>query len=216
MHRVFFYAVVVLIISMALFNFSRAADSADVPFEVRFFLTDLNNQPIANAGVRLVLGAESGWQSAGRGTVLKTGADGKHTTRMSTSLRLGTRKRATNFLDSLLAGKETTDEVQVAVEFAYAGQQRLYVTELHRFKKDGTVALGEISVFCRDAVGNFTRKATRNEDGGWLMADLGGLALSSPGCEIAGFLFYPDESDPAHRQWILDCQFKRSPEPVMR
>ena len=201
---------------MALFNFSRAANSADVPFEVRFFLTDLNNQPIVNAGVRLVLGVESGWQSAGRGTVFKTDADGKYLAKMSSSLRLGSRKRATNFLDSLLAGKETTDEMQLAAEFSYAGHQWLYVTELHRFKKDGTVVLGEVSVFCRDAAGNFTREATRSKDGGWLMADLGGLALTSPGHEIAGFLFYPDENDPAHRQWILDCQFKRSPEPVMR
>jgi hypothetical protein len=35
-------------------------------------------------------------------------------------------------------------------------------------------ALGEVSVFCQDAEGNFTRKAMAQQDGGWLMSDLGG------------------------------------------
>jgi hypothetical protein len=47
------------------------------------------------------------------------------------------------------------------------------------------------------------------------MVDDGELALTSLGHEIADFLFFPDESDVAGKRWILNCQFKRSPDPVM-
>ncbi len=197
---------------------SSAADELRSPrnFEVRLIITDLDNQPLPQVEGRLVLGAIADWQNAQSGLPFVTGTDGKTVMRIPAVLDMGTRKRPTNFLSSLVAGKEATDDLQIAVELAYADDNFLYVAKVHRFRCDGTVLLGEVRIFSRDSLGHFTVAVPRNKEGSWLLPQFPGMAVTMPGHEIADFLFWPDESDASGNHWILNCQFKRAPAPVMR
>lgn len=202
---------------MVLLKFSRAAESRPTfIFEVRMTITDLDNRPIPNIAGRLLLGKDAGWQSAHRGVSFETGSNGKTILKIPAQLHDGSRKRPTNFVGSLLSGKESTDDLLFAVELTYAGEGLLYAAEVHRFRDDGTVLLGDVSIFSKDAQGDFTVRVPRSKDGGWLLPQLHGLAVTTPGYEIADFLFHPDESDSSGKNWILNCQFKRFPTPVLR
>jgi hypothetical protein len=84
----------------------------------------------------------------------------------------------------------------------------------HRFVTDaeGTHRFTTSTVLAR---GVFTRKA-KQESGGWMMPDLGGLALTHPGHEPWNFMLEPDPADPSNLRWTLRIAFKRSPEPIRR
>jgi hypothetical protein len=164
----------------------------------------------------LVLGTEPGWQKAAAGGRFETGEDGTALFTVHAPLHRGARKRPTNFFDSLFSGKEATDDLQIAVELVYAEAPLLYVATVHRFVRDGTVLLGDTAVFAKDAQGDFTRPVPRSKDGGWLLPQFGGLAVTGPGHEIAGFLFLPREKDQSGKSWVLNCQYKRSLPPMRR
>ena len=123
------------------------------------------------------------------------------------------RKRPTNFLSSLLASAEPTTHLTVSTELAYMQRRWLYVIDLDRFASDGDVVLDGVSVYAADSRGWFTRKARRDEQGDWHMADLPGAVLTSPGHEPWNFSLQPD---PTGRRWTLQLAFKRAPEPVQR
>lgn len=186
-----------------------------VPLAIRFKLTNLEYQPIAGANVRLVVGLTGPWQASGSGERFVTGANGEHRFETTATVEARSRKRPTNFMDSLLSRPQPTDFLSLGAELEYAGHRWLYVVELHRFRRDGDMLLEGVTVYCADARGDFTRRATV-KDGNWVMADLGGLALSTPGHEVWEFMLKPDESDAAKQRWMLDVSFKRWPNPVRR
>lgn len=186
-----------------------------VPLAVRFKLTNLEYQLIAGAEVRLVVCLTGPWQTSRAGERFVTGANGEHRFETITMLEARSRKRPTNFMDSLLSRPQPTDFLSLGAELEYAGHRWLYVVELHRFRRDGDMLLEGVAVYCADARGDFTRRATF-KDGNWMMADLGGLALSTPGHEAWEFTLKPDESDATKQRWMLDLAFKRWPNPVRR
>lgn len=179
-------------------------------------ITDLHNRPWPNIAGRMVLGMEAGWENASRGVGFETDANGKTVFQIPARLSQGMCKRPANFLSSLLALKETTDDLQIAVELTYANEPLLHVAKVHRFRGDGTALLGAVTIFSRDVRGDFTIQVPRSKDGSWLLPQFGGHGATVPRHEIADFFYQPDERDVSGRSWILRCQFKRSPPPVRR
>ena len=187
----------------------------EVLLAIRFKLTNLEYQPIAGAQVRVVAGLRGPWQAPRAGDRFVTGANGEHRFETAATLEARSRKRPTNFMDSLLSRPQPTEFLSLGAELEYAGHRWLYVIELHRFQRDGDMLLDGMAVYCADAQGDFTQRATF-KDGNWMMADLGGLALSTPGHEAWEFTLKPDESDGTKQRWTLDLAFKRWPNPVRR
>ena len=144
-----------------------------------------------------------------------TDAAGAHRFTTKTGLDRRARKRPTNFASSLGSGAEPTDHLMVAAELGYMTFRWLYVVDVYRFLRGGDVLLDGFSVYATDARGAFTRKA-KQESGGWLMPDLGGLALTHPGHEPWNFVLEPDPAGPSDLHWVLRLAFKRSPDPVRR
>jgi hypothetical protein len=190
------------------------ARSADDPstLDVHFKLTDLDYKPIPGQTVRLVFGSEPGRQppTGGYSFVTDVNGDARFGAMVTIDKRL--RKIPTNFVDSLFSHPKLTDHLTVAAELDYMTYRWLYAVDMFRFPEGGDVMLDGFTVFTRDAQGRFTRKAVQT-DGGWRMADLGGLILTTPGHEPWNFALEPG-SDPAH--WTLQLAFKRYPAPVRR
>lgn len=187
-----------------------------MPFlTTRFQLLDPSNTPIPDVEVRVVFGCEPGWHSAGAGRQFVTDAEGRaeFTTEITLDRRL--RKVPTNFWSSLVSLPQWTDHLTVATELEYMTFPWLYVAEINRFSGGDPVMVDGIAVYTRDAAGNFTIPA-RQVDGGWQMAELGGMRLTSPGHEIADFALQPDDDDPAGERWTLRLAYRRWPAPEIR
>ena len=205
------------LITMASLSFfpTKAKSAEPVPLSVRFKLTDPDYTPIAGANVRLVLGAEPGWQNATAGQRFVTDTDGMHHLQERVILDSSSLKRPTNFVDSLFSRAEPTDHLQIAAELEFAGHRWLYVADLHRFRRDGDLLLTGTAVYSADAGGAFTRKA-KVTDAGWRMADMDGAVLTTPGHKAWESRLQPDATDAALKRWTLEIGFMRSPEPVRR
>jgi hypothetical protein len=185
----------------------------NVSLHVRFTLTDLDYRPIAGAPVRVVFGSDPGWQHQQSGYRFVTDSKGEHRFDARVNLDKQPRKMPTNFVGSLLSGPQLTDHLLIGAELEYATFRWLYTVDVYRFPGGADVQLDGESVYSRDAQGDFTRKASHDEDG-WRMADLGNLVLTAPGHEAWNFMLQPDAADEKGSQWTLEISFKRSPAPV--
>jgi hypothetical protein len=205
-----------VIVALGIWGASGATGAEDrVALDVEFKLTDLEYRPLPGVPVRLVLGTQPDWEAASAGHRFVTDAGGVHRFATSAVLDKRARKRPTNFVSSLLSGPEQTDHLMVAAELGYMTFRWLYAVDLYRFPGGGDVLLDGFAVYTPDARGAFTRKA-KQESGGWLMADLGGLVLTHPGYEPWNFMLEPDPAAPSGRSWKLRIAFKMSPDPVRR
>jgi len=186
-----------------------------VPLEVQFKLTDLNYAPIAGVPVRVAFGPPATWQSPGSGTRFVTDAAGASTFSTSAPIEPQAKTRPTNFVDSLTARPQPADHLAIAAELPYMTFRWMYVAEIWRFRNGDLLTEG-VSVYTPDDRGLFTRKTPRSKDGGWLMADLKGLVLTTPGHDMWDYKLEPigDAANPSG--WRLQLAFKRSPEPIRR
>jgi hypothetical protein len=201
--------------ALAICAASGTASADPVTLAVEFKLTDLDDRPLPGAPVRLVLGSTPGWQSAGAGLRFETDASGAYRWAGPVALDKQWRKLPTNFLSSLVSRPQQTDHLRMAAELEYMTFPWLYVVDVYRLPGGGEVLLEGFSVYTRDARGEFTNKAKRDA-GGWIMADLGGLALTQPGYEPSNVMLEPDPADPSRQRWTLRITFKKSPAPVRR
>lgn len=205
------------LLAMCLFSWGAAEGSCAQPVALRviFNLTDHEQRPISAAHVRLVFGAERGWQSPQAGQRFTTDATGWHTLEVMAPVEPHPIKRPTNFVDSVLARPEPADRLQVAAELDYAGRRWLYVIELHRFRSDGAMLCGGLSVFTPNARGDFVQQA-KSTGTGWIMADLGGLVLTQPGYTVVESMLDAADGAGGAKRWTLTLGFRRAAEPVRR
>jgi len=201
--------------ALALCALAGTAGADTVTLAVEFGLTELDDRPLPGVPVRLVLGSAPDWQSAGAGHRFVTDDNGMHRMAAPVVLEEPWRKRPTNFLSSLASRAQQTDHLRVAVELPYMTFAWLYAVDVHRFRAGGDVLLEGFSVYTRDARRQFTTRA-KDDGRGWMMADLGGLALTHPGHEPGTVMLQPDPADAANRRWTLQIAFKRAPAPVRR
>jgi hypothetical protein len=192
------------------------AAAQPVSLDVAFKLTDLDYKPIANAPVRVVFGSEKGWLAPGAGRKIVTDAKGEARFSAPVTLERRMKKKPTSFAASLVTTPQSTEFLQLGAEMEYAGFRWLYVIAVYRFP-DGDSMLDEFDVYTTDDKGAFTRKAKHEpKGGGWLMADLNGMALTTPGYDAYDFMLTPDPADKSGQRWRLDVSFKRYPAPVVR
>ncbi len=203
-----------VVLALAALGSCAAADP--VTLDVTFRLTDLDYKPIANAPVRVVFGSDKDWRAPGAGHSIVTDAKGEARFSAPASLERRMKKKPTNFVSSLVSTPEPTDFLQVGAEMEYAGFRWLYAIDVYRFA-DGDSMLDEFDVYTADDKGAFTRKAKHEpKGGGWLMADLKGMALTTPGYDAYDFMLAPDPADKSSKRWRLNVSFKRYPAPVVR
>jgi len=188
------------------------AQASVVSLDVRFRLTDLEYKPIPQQHARIVVGRSGDWQSASSGKRFATDQHGEHRYQTATPIEKVSRKRPTNFLDSLLTRPQLTDHLQIAAELEYASRRWLYVVQAYRFP-DGDVLQDGLAIYAPDAQGRFVEKAVATDDG-WQIAGLGGLIMTGPGLDVWNLTLQPDERSPA--RWTLDLAFRRAPPPVRR
>ena len=192
------------------------ATAQPVTLDVTFKLTDLDYKPIANAPVRIVFGADKDWLAPGAGRKIVSDAKGEARFSAPVTLERRMKKKPTNFASSLVSPAQPTEFLQVGAEMEYAGFRWLYVIDVYRFP-DGDSLLDGFDVYTADDKGAFTRRAKHEpKGGGWLMADLKGLALTTPGYDAYDFMLAPDPADASGKHWRLNVSFKRHPAPVMR
>lgn len=198
-----------LLLSLA-FTMPLAAQA--VQLEVQFKLTDLDYRPLAGEPVRVVLGGGD-WQAPEAGHAFQTDSQGEGHFTVSAALDRRWRQPhgATVSLPSL---PEHTLHLMAAAELSYAGHRWLYAVDLCRFK-NGDVMQDGFEVYTRDGKGRFAVK-TPNKAGDWRMADLNGLALSSPGNQPWQAFLEPVDETANPPKWRLKLAFKRAPAPVMR
>lgn len=142
-----------------------------------------------------------------------TDAKGECHLTVSVALDERQRKMPTNWVGSLTARKQRTRHVAFGVEMAYAGQPWLSVIDVDRFDDGASVQLEGLRAFGRDASGQFTVAAKRDERGA-LYADMpGGLRLSLPGFTVQRAELSAT-SDPA--AWTMTVSLQQLPEPIRR
>ena len=200
---------------LALCAVGGTASAEPVALAVHFKLTDLDDRPLPGASVRLVLGSVSDWQGASAGHRFVTDPSGAYRFTASAVLDMQRRKRPTNFLSTLMSRPQETDHLRLATELEYMTFPWLYVVDVYRFREGGGVVVEGLSVYTRDARGAFTNKAGRDA-GGWVMADLRGLALTHPGHEPGSIVLEPEPAGPSEQRWVLRLTFKKAPAPVRR
>lgn len=192
------------------------APAQPVALEVAFRLTDLDYKPIPDARVRIVFGSDKDWRAPAAGRTIVTDAKGEARFSAPVTLERRMRKKPTSFAASLASTPQPTEFLQIGAEMEYAGFRWLYVIDVYRFP-DGDSLLDGFDVYTADDKGAFTHQAKHEpKGGGWLMADLRGLALTTPGYDAFDFMLAPDPADASGTRWLLNVSFKRHPAPVMR
>ena len=93
-----------------------------VALDVHVTVLEHDRTPAAGVPIRVVIGAALSWQSADAGVRLVTGFDGSCDWRTSVVLDDHRHKLPTNFFTNLMASRERTRHVQVAIELEYAGR----------------------------------------------------------------------------------------------
>jgi hypothetical protein len=181
--------------------------------EVEFSLASPDGRPVSDAPVRLVFGPSPERQSPAAGHTATTDSTGRVRVATSITMDKQPRQRPTNFVDSLFTRAEATDHLVVGAELDYMTFRWLYVIELFRFQQGGDIVVEGPRLFTRDEQGRFSREAN-SVDGGWDIADLGGMRLTTAGHELTAFALEP--KDGAAGTWTVSLTFVRQPEPVRR
>ncbi len=183
---------------------------------VQFRLSDADNEPVALAHARLVLGSAAGWQLPTAGQAIQTDASGESRATFAHAVEYRPHKRPTNFVDSLFRRAEPADHVQAAVELVYAARRRLVVVQLYRFRRDGAVLMGGFEVYTPDASGRFTVQGVCVDGHSWRIPEPDGTQTGHPGFDLVEFDLKPPEQAVDSRHWSLKLGFRRLPEPVRR
>ena len=205
-----------LALTVATPAFCAGGNTEAVTLDVTFKLTDLDYKPLPNVTAWVVFGSNASWQSPGAGQKVITDAKGEARFSTPATLERRSKKKPTNFISSIATPAVEAQFLRVGAALEYAGFRWLYVIDIYHFP-DGDNLMDAFDVYSADHNGAFTRKAQRDpKGGGWLMADLKGMALTNPGYDAWDFNLVPDASDASGKRWKLTLAFKRSPEPVRR
>ncbi|MBL0170338.1 MAG: hypothetical protein IPP90_06320 [Gemmatimonadaceae bacterium] len=163
----------------------------------------------------MVLGSALTWQAADEGQRLTTDEHGLCHLHLSVALDERRHKMPTNFFSSLVASRERTRHLQVAVEMDYAGRPWLTAIDVDHFENGTSTQLDPMRVFGRAANGRFTDDIPLRE--GTRHARLPkGVVMPVPGFDLSGLTLDPDPSVPGSTQWTLRMILTRWPAPVVR
>ncbi len=165
--------------------------------------------------VRVVIGSETGWQMSSAGTRCATDEEGVCRLELPLSLANRRRKMPGNFFTTLLASRERTQHVQVAIEVEYADRPWLSVIDVDRFADGTTARLEAMRVFGRATDGRFTDDVPFN-DGTWRKRLSSGQVMTLPGFDVNSVALDPDPDALDDVVWRLQLTLTRWPDPVLR
>lgn len=189
--------------------------TAPVSLDVLVTVLEPDKSPAVGVPLRVVLGAALTWQAADEGERLVTGDDGS--ARFQTRVTLDDRrhKMPTNFFTSLVASRERTRHVQVAVELEYASRAWLTAIDLDHFENGTSAQLDPMRVFGRAANGRFTDDIPLRD--GHRQARLPkGVVMPVPGFDVSSATLEPDATMSGGTHWRLALTLTRWPAPVQR
>ncbi len=194
-----------------LVNQAGAREAQQIDLDVRFTLVDDGRRAIPDAPVRLLLSGHPTEAPASAGHAFVTDATGVQIFTASATVDKVQKKRPTSFVSSLFSDPELTDHLTVGVELGYLTYRWLYVADFYRFP-DGDVVHDGLSLYTRDEDGHFSRQA-EPDDGGWKIADLGPMRMTTLGYELMLEKF--DQAEGSARG-TLAMTFVRQAAPAIR
>lgn len=193
---------------------ASTAGAQAVTLDVTLRLTDLDCRPLPGIAGRLAFGSDKDWQQPTSGVRFVTTAEGTAQVTARVTLDRRMRKYPSSFVAELLSSPQPTDHLTVAAELTYLEKPWRYVVELYRFPNGDTLQ-DDFRIYTADAHGAFALPATRVGTD-WVMPELHGMVLTTPGYETWDHALSPDASDPTGRRWTLKLAFKRFPPPIRR
>lgn len=188
-----------------------ARESRTATVDLTVVLKDRDGAPLANTPARVVLMPDPQRQAPDAGQVVTTDAAGRYSGSVKAILDKAQKKRPTNFLSSLIASPELTDHVTIGIELPYLKYRWFYVADLYRFE-DGDVLHDGVWLHTRDEQGRYSHRAEQDADGGWRIADLGNMRMTTIGYDFTLHTF----EYRAEGQWTLSVELTRQPEPIVR
>jgi hypothetical protein len=205
-----FFALAAIML-LLLFNGFIPVGTRQVPLAVTFKLTDPDYQPLAGVPIRLLFCCDKNWQDPDSGYRFVTDANGEGHVTAQVVLDRRWRKMDSNYIGSLIGLPMLTDHIAAGAEMEYMGYHWVFVVNSVLFP-EGTCMQEYFSVYTRDDQGRFTRKAVETNNG-WIIKDLNGQMIGSPGFDVWDYSLDHDESG---RNWTLKLAFKKFPPAVQR
>ena len=189
--------------------------TAPVTLDVQVTVLEPDKTPAIGIPLRVVLGAALTWQAANEGVQLVTAENGMCHLQKAVVLDDRRHKMPTNFFSSLVASRERTRHLQIALELEYAGRPWLTAIDIDHFENGTSAQLDPMRVFGRAANGRFTDDIPLRD--GTRQARLPkGVVLPVPGFDLSGVTLDPDPSMPGATHWTLRLILTRWPPPAPR
>ncbi len=186
-----------------------------VQLDVHVAMLAPDKTPAAGVPVRVVVGSALTWQAADAGVCLVSGDDGTCAWQTSVQLDDHRHKLPTNFFTGLMASRERTRHVQVAIELEYAGRPWLTAIDIDRFENGTSVQLEPMRVFGRAANGRFTDDIPLREGNRHARLPKG-VVTPVPGFDLSSVTLDPDPGVPSGSHWELRLTLTRWPPPAPR
>ena len=188
-----------------------ARETRNVTIDLTVVLKDRSGAPLADTPARIVLMPAPELQAPTAGQALTTDPAGRYSGTLKAILDKVQKKRPTNFFSSFMASPELTDHVSIGIELPYMKYSWFYVADLYRFE-NGDVLHDGISLHTRDEHGRYSHRAQQGGDGGWRIADLGDMRMTTIGYDFTLHAFERQGED----TWTLSVEYTRQPEPALR
>jgi hypothetical protein len=194
---------------------AHSATIRPVTLDVHVTVQDPDRSAAIGLPLRIVVGAGLGWQNADAGVRCLTDGEGACYARDSIVLDDRRRKLPTNFLSSLIASRERTRHVQIAIEMEYADRPWLAAIDIDRFENGTSAQLDLWRVYGRASNGVFTDDIPQI-DGAFRARLPRGVVLPVPGFDVQRAALDPDTNVADGSHWILRLSLNRWPAPVVR
>jgi hypothetical protein len=152
--------------------------------------------------LRVILGTASDWQSPSAGEEMVTGDDGTVQRTVPVVLASKRREVASNFFARLMASRESTRQVQVAVVMEYAGRSWLSAITVDRRASGASLRLDPMRVYGRASDGRFTDDVPLH-DGSWHKRLPSGAMASLPGFVVTQATLDPESPAADNAAWRL-------------
>lgn len=186
-----------------------------VTLDVHVTVQDPDRSAAIGLPVRIVIGAGTDWQNADAGVKCITDGEGACYARESIVLDDRRRKMPTNFFSSLMASRERTRHVQIAIEMEYADRPWLAAIDVDRFESGTSAQLDPWRVYGRASNGRFTDDIPLI-DGAYRARLPRGVVLPVPGFDVQRIALDPDTGTPDGTRWTLRLSLNRWAAPVVR
>lgn len=184
------------------FGVNQIPTTRPVSLDVQITILRPDKSPAADVPIRVVLGTAGDWQSAQAGTELVTDDSGLVTLSAAVVLESKRRQVPSGFFARLMATRETTRQLQVAVSLEYAGRWWLSVISIDRRPNGASVRFDPMRVFGRASDGRYTDDVPLH-DGTWHKRLLSGGIASLPGFTVASATLDPDSPAPDNASWTM-------------